>query len=353
MTRSDWSSPDHQADYLIVAPSDFASALSPLVAARKTNGLAAVLVPVTEIGDEFGDGLVTPDALHQFLVHVVEHWREPTPRYLLLVGEASYDFRNYLDSDQPPHVPSMMVRAAFGGETVSDTLLADTDGDGHPEIAVGRWPVSDLDQLRELVQRTLLYEGETDPAGTTVFVADTSEATFPALSDRLIAAGSFSSDPLRLYGASSGETIGAWNSGAWLINYVGHGSLDLWGKAELLSIASLEDLNLERQIPIVTQFTCLTGFFAHPHLTSLAEAMLLSEHGPAATVAATSLTLAVDQESFATALITHLADPATLRIGDALLLAQQATRVDRPGGREVVATFHLLGDPALVIVRPR
>jgi hypothetical protein len=172
------------------------------------------------------------------------------------------------------------------------------------------------------------------------------------MSDRLIDAGDLGSDAVRLYGAVSHETIQAWNRGAWLINYVGHGSLDLWGKAGLLDIASLDELLPAECPPVVTQFTCLTGFFGHPRLTSLAEAMLQTRNGPVATIAATSLTLAANQEGFAATLIAQLANPETLRIGDALLRAQRAPGLNSSGDHEVVSTFHLLGDPALILARP-
>jgi hypothetical protein len=351
-TDSTWSDSNHQADYLILAPTDLSGALAPLVSAREAQGLAPLVVPVEELGDEFGGGAVTPDALHAFLAHVYEAWGSPAPQYLLLVGDATYDFRDYLGQRPPYVVPSMVVPVAFGGETLSDGRMADLDDDGLPELAVGRWPVSDESQVVALVQRTLEYEITGRPARPALFVADTSEATFPAMSDRLIAAGGLDSNATRLYGVTSRETIQAWNRGAWLINYVGHGSLDLWGKAGLLSLASLADLQPAEHPPIVTQFTCLTGFFGHPQLISLAEAMLQADNGPVATIAATSLTLAADQEAFAATLIAQLADPATLRIGDAFLRAQQSPGLDSKGGREVIATFHLFGDPALIIARP-
>jgi hypothetical protein len=352
MTKSSWADGGHHADLLIVAPADFIRTLAPLVTARRAQGLTTILIPVEELGDEFGGGIATPEALHSFLAHALETWVEPAPRYLLLVGEATYDFRDYLGQGQRHLVPSMVIPVAYGGETLSDTALADLDGDGRPELAIGRWPVSDKSQVAALIRRTLEYEQQGTTAPEALFVADTSEPTFSAISDRLIDVGGLGSVATRLYGVSSQETIRAWNQGAWLINYVGHGSLDLWGKTGLLTITSLKDLTPAERPPIVTQFTCLAGFFGHPRLTSLSEAMLGAQNGPVATVAATSLTLAAHQEGFAAALVAELTNPETLRIGDALLRAQRSSSADSSGGREVVATFHLLGDPALIIARP-
>ena len=80
--------------------------------------------------------------------------------------------------------------------------------------------------------------------------------------------------------------------------------------------------------------------------------MLWREGGPVAVIAATSLTLASDQDLFAAALLAGLADPTVRTIGDALLKAQTAPGLDTAGGQEIIDTFTLLGDPALTIGRP-
>ncbi len=66
-----------------------------------------------------------------------------------------------------------------------------------------------------------------------------------------------------------------------------------------------------------------------------------------AALAPTSLTLAGDQRALAHALAQGLTDGRHARLGDAVLDAWRAVPTDAPGGRDVMQTFLLLGDPAL------
>ena len=350
--QSDWSAPDLAADYLIIAPAGLVAELEPLVAARREQNLSVLLVPLEEIGDEFGAGAATPLAIHAFLQHAYQKWAPPQLRYLLLVGDGTFDYRDYLEVSPPYLVPPLLLPVSHSGETVSDSRLGELDGDGRPDIAVGRWPVSSPAQVGALVRRTLAYEAAGETPSRSLFVADDSEPSFARMSDRLIWGAGLDEDVLTLYGASADELIAAWNQGAWLINYAGHGSLGLWGKSEILSRDALQGLAETSLPPIVIHLTCLTGYFAHPEQDSLAEKMLWHPNGPVAVIAASSLTLSSHQEPFAAALLEALIDPAVRTMGDALLHAQGAPGLDSDEGQEVIDTFSLLGDPTLVITRP-
>jgi hypothetical protein len=359
---SDWRNPDSQADLLIVTTDALAPALAPLVAAREAQGLTVAVVPVAEIYDEFGNGEATPESINRFVAHALAEWQDPQPRYLFLVGEATTDYRGYAsnDSNPPPAnlVPSPLVPVGYSGETVSDSRLADVAGEGKPALAVGRWPVDTPQEVESLVERTLAYE-----AGTAVpnalFATDASEGQFAAMAQRLwegsemaeTATEAVASAVTHLNGPTTEEVTAAWNEGAWLTTYIGHGSLELWGKDNLFNLEAVNDLQAG-QPPIVVQLTCLTGLFAQPGVESLAEVMLQHENGPVLTVAATSLTLSSSQEPFAAALLQNLVNPEFERMGDAFQAAKTTLDVENDALREISDTFVLLGDPSALIVRP-
>ncbi|MBN1315295.1 MAG: hypothetical protein JXA42_07500 [Anaerolineales bacterium] len=354
MSNSNWSALTQQVDFIIVSPQALADRLEPLAEARKSQGLNAIVVPFEELADEFNYGSGGPQAINAMLKTAIKNWPAPAPRFLLLVGEASYDFHNYLGLKYENVVPTFLTTVAYGGETVSDSRLVDVDDDGRPDMAVGRWPASAPEEVDELVRRTLAYDeaaiGQTSTRS--LFAADGVEALFAELSEDLIQSAGLETTAVLLDGVSAEALIEAWNQGAWLVNYTGHGSLNLWGKSGMLSVDSLDRLQTPGRPPIVTQLTCLTGLFAHPEIKSLAEQMLLMDRGPVAVIAATSLTLSVDQEPFGLALLSALADPSVVTVGEALLLAQKAPGLASEGGQEVVDTFVLLGDPSLTIARP-
>ena len=353
LRASDWHDTSHQADLIIVTTDALIPALEPLVARRQEQGLTVAVVPLAEIYDEFGYGLDSPESIQLFVQYAYESWTAPAPRYLFLVGDSSYDFRGSLGPVPATQLPSLIVPVQYSGETVSDTRLADVDGDLQPDLAVGRWPVHSVDDVESLVARTVAYE-EGEAAAQAIFTADGTEPQFAAISDRFLANSNLDNDDSqRLYGATATEVTESWNEGAWLVTYTGHGSLDKWGKDDVFSeeaIAQLDKAGVSP--PIVLQFTCLTGFFAHPTVQSISEALLLDEAGPVLLLGATSLTLSSSQEPLALGLLNELQNPANERIGDALQIAKAGLDVNNAGIREVSDTFGLLGDPSTLIIRP-
>lgn len=342
----------NRADFIIIAPADLTPAVEPLATAREAEGIRTIIAPAEEIYDSFGFGAATPESIGQFLQHAMREWQPPAPRYLLIVGDATSDYRDYMGNSPRYVIPSPMVPVEYGGETVSDGRMADVDGDLKADLAVGRWPVSDMQQVESLVERTLSYEKGT-AAGGALFAVDEMEGRFAMIAERLASAGGQKeSESEILIGADSQRFAEAWNGGAWLATYIGHGSVQQWGKDTLFSPDAVGKLQSDRP-PIVLQLTCLTGLFAHPELASLSETMLLHHQGPVLLIAATSLTLSSHQEPFAAAIMERLADPAATRIGDAFLSAKNTLDVrGNDGLREINDTFVLLGDPSALIVRP-
>lgn len=351
---------DNQADMLIVTTEALLPELTPLIEARNAGGLSTYSATVDEIYAEFGDGAPSPLAIRDFVAHAATQWADPAPRYLFLVGDATTDGRGYMvDRDENPVpqpsnvVPSLLIEVSHSGETVSDARLADVDGDLKPDLAVGRWPVADPADVRALVERTLAYEAGAS-ADTALFAMDGTSTEFSNFTDRLLQQSGFPVAEATLLNGASAETVAQnWNDGAWLISYVGHGSLDLWGKDELFSVDRVSAIDDDAPPPIVLQFTCLSGQFAHPEVDSLSEALLKHDSGPVVLVGASSLTLSSHQEPFAVALLDALQDPALTRVGDAFQQAKQAIEINgNVGLQEISDTFGLFGDPSVRIIRP-
>jgi hypothetical protein len=272
---------------------------------------------------------------------------------VLLVGEATYDFRDYLNHGLHNIIPSPMVTVSFGGETVSDARLADVNDDLVPDLAIGRWPVANIRDVRSLVQRTLEYEQQS-VGRQALFVADGSAQEFALLNQSIADESKLSTGSVEhLNGASSEEFARSWNEGPWLVTYSGHGSLDRWGKDNIFSGDVVSQLKTDSSPPITLQLTCLTGFFAHPSQSSLSEKMLLDENGPVLIVSATGLTLSTSQKPFGIELIKELQNPQVIRVGDALQIAKQNLDASsNPSLQEIIDTFGLLGDPSSAIARP-
>jgi hypothetical protein len=207
--------------------------------------------------------------------------------------------------------------------------------------------------VQQLIEHTIQYETAA-ASGRALFAIDDSSPEFATLVESILTASAFPREGSQLLiGPQPAELAASWQDGAWLATYAGHGSLQLWSKDEMLAIATLPSLLAGSEQPIVLQLTCLTGLFAHPQITSLSEAMITNENGPALIVAATSLTLSTHQKPFAVALLDALQDPSVSRMGDALQLARRTLDVDNVGLREINDTFTLFGDPSTRIIRPQ
>lgn len=344
---------DTQADLIVIAPEVFIEALEPLADHRRKQGLAVKLVELEQIYSEFGEVGIGPRAITAFLAHAYTNWSGPKPSYLLLVADASFDYRDYLGQQRGLMLPAPMVPVTYSGETVSDARLADIDGDRRPDMAIGRWPVSQIKEVEDLVKRTIASE-QAEIASTAIFAADGSESRFYEMNERASEYAAFRPEQsTQLNGPTNQEIAAAWAEGAWLFTYTGHGSLDRWGKDDLLSSEHVSVLESDESPPVVLQLTCLTGLFAHPTIESLSEGLLLHDQGPISIVAATSLSLSDHQEPFGLAFLQELGNPEVMRIGDAFQTAKGKLDIESNDAlREISDTYTLFGDPTALIRRP-
>jgi hypothetical protein len=143
---------------------------------------------------------------------------------------------------------------------------------------------------------------------------------------------------------SQQSALPAFNQGARVIAYFGHGSLTAWGQDSLLTSTQAAALQKREFVPLILNFTCLTGFFIHPEQESLAETLLWSAGGATSVLAPSSLTLPSNQSFLAEAVAKALYGSARTT-GEAVLSAWNSAP-DDPAVREVLQTFLIFGDPA-------
>lgn len=154
-TPSTWHQSTPGADLIIIAHAAFMDSIAPLKIVRESQGWSVAVIDVEDIFDEFNHGHKSPWALRHFLHHASTAWHLP-PRFVLLVGDASFDPRGYLDLDNVDFVPTRLVDTAFL-ETASDDWLVDFDDDGVPELAIGRLPVQSVEEATTVVSKLVSY----------------------------------------------------------------------------------------------------------------------------------------------------------------------------------------------------
>ncbi len=362
----DLRDPALAAVYLAIGPEELLEPLAPLLEKRGSELGGARAIPLQAIYDQFGRGLPEPDAIQAFLAYAAQAWPAP-PAYLLLVGDYSYDPHNYLGSSQGQNkLPGFFIHTQFGGETISDLPYTYLD-QGTPTLALGRLPTSTPEQVGIWVQKETSFVANAQSvanAQALVFaMADNFDASFTRDAETFLAL--FPAPLGHLYAPAPGEgeqvtsveVAKALAEGPLFFAYFGHGSLRQLGKERLFTADHAAALN--NPPTIMLNITCLAGLFTHPQNQSLAEVMLWNPNGGAvAALAATSLTTPSEQalltSAFAKSLILHqqasAGSEAGTRLGAVVLAAQQATLQIMPAS-EVVQTFLLFGDPAMLIQR--
>ena len=131
-----------------------------------------------------------------------------------------------------------------------------------------------------------------------------------------------------------------------MVNYAGHGSVDLW-RGNLLTSADARGLGNVGRLPVFVMMTCLNGYFHDAAIDSLAEALMKADGGAVAVWASTGMTApleqwAMNEELYRVMFWSNGLKGQSLTLGEAVEKAKaKITDVD------VRLTWALLGDPAM------
>jgi len=340
-----WYQGSNGADLVIISHRDFLKSMEPLRRDRESQGLSVALMDVVDLYDEFNFGQKSPRAIKDFLIRAKASWSRP-PRYVLLVGDGSVDPRNFLGLGHFDFVPAKLIDTAYL-ETASDDWFVDFNNDGLPEMAIGRLPVRTVEELDVLVSKILGYE-QAAPVQEAVLVADINDTfNYETASEELrgllpssivvrkIFRGDFGTD-----GEARNALISSINQGPLLVNYLGHGSVEVWNGGILNSGDAVTLINGWR-LPFFITMTCFNGMFHDVYTESLSEALLKAEQGGAVAVWASSgLTEPEAQAMMNRELIRILFSGESITLGEAVKRAKAATT-----DPDVRRTWILFGDP--------
>ncbi len=312
--------------------------------------------------------------------------------FLLLLGDAR-------DPDFHPEVRTSEVPTlSWKGEYLTDMPYADLNGDGWPDIAVGRVPVETIEQAQAVLAKTRRYEERPDPGlWRHRILLFASEGYFGALVDALMERIGLdllrsipeSWDILFLHarkGSVFGLPPGRYTQvllreirrGAFLAVYTGHGYLDAleelpWGDKPrpILDEKHAALMACGAHCPILVLAACHTGDFGHG--TSLAEVILRTPDGPPAVLAATDVSHPYANALLAFKVTRLLTGGHVATVGEAFL--ESLLTLGLPDSRPLLRLEHLvdilwsyedrkevlddnrrmyvlLGDPALKVPRP-
>ena len=354
--RSRLRSRTERADYVAIGPRALLEAVEPLLARRREQGLTVRSVATEEIYESFGFGESSPRAIADFVSYAYHEWDRPSLRYVLLVGDANYDFKDYLGTGVPNDVPPLIVRTDYLW-TASDPAYAAVNGDDDlPDIAIGRLPVSSVEQARSLADKIIAFEQSGEHfEGRSVVVSDNADrgGDFESNARELTEGLLRNHDPRSILlgelgrEATRAEIAKSLNEGAATLSYIGHGAIHLWADENIFQREDVALLTPQPEQPLLLTMNCLNGYFHFPFFDSLAETLVEAEHrGAIAAISPSGLSLDVPAHRFHKLLLNEILHGGHERLGDAILAAQ-SDYVETGAYPELLRIYHLFGDPAL------
>ena len=392
------ASGDHHADYIMVTHERLRGAIEPLANFYRQRGLAVEVVDIQDIYDEFNHGILHPKALKDFLSYAYHSWRPPAPRFVLLVGDASWDAKNEQHSEEqypaaaysPAHgtvfagidathygpetelshrnlIPTWSY-LTYDGHAAGDNWFVSVDGDDDlPDMAVGRFPVTEPSEVAAIVEKTVRYQAQPEygPWRSRLLWVTSEQPGFMQMSDQLaevFAKRGFEADKVYPPPESAGvpgsqdqqRLRDALDRGELLVHFVGHGGRYIWRTGppdwqkhrDLFNLEDIDKLKPSARLPIVVSMTCYSAPFDHPSADSIGEKFLrVPGKGAVAVIAASWRNApyrAVSEDVF-----------RELTEGGATL-GEAIQKVKRKNvHHEFLEQYNLLGDPALVVATPR
>ena len=390
-------------DYVVVTHPTFLPAAQRLADYRQaTDGLAVRVVTTDQVYNEFAGGNADMRAVRDYMKFLYD--RAPAdrlPRYLLLMGDGHYDFRN-IDSEEPQYVLPYETDNMFNRNQslTSDDyfgLLDDDEGEWpflgtstvsseRIDLGIGRIPARSLADAELVVDKIQSYES-VDTRGPwrtrATFVGDdqwpnpASDRDLHVQNADAVAQQALASEPAvvlnKIYTPSYPlintargrrrpqatdairESI---NEGTLIWNYSGHGGPEGLGDERYFPEALIDELDNDDRLAVFVTATCSFGRFDIARQQSAAEEVLFHEGGGSVAMLTTvrivytntdvsGLNLGLNLELMRQ-MLEREPDGRPRRLGDALYRTKQS-EVGRQGNNR---KFNLLGDPAMRLGLP-
>ncbi|CAG1770816.1 partial Gingipain R2, partial [uncultured bacterium] len=360
---SSWKSISNGADYIIITHEDFYDSALKLANHRSDSGLRVATVKVTDIYDEFNDGIFNPKAIRDFLSYSYNNWVAPAPTYVLLHGDACQDYKDNLKTGTMDYVPSQLIETDILGETPSDNWFVLVSGDDIlPDMFIGRLSAETKTQANDIVDKIISYE-KNPPDDSwnkdVLFVADDDDASFEEMSEELVSLlpDDYVTNKVYVSNYTSGDPtkdiINYINKGSLLANYTGHGAVDRWGLWEnntkvIFDNNDIKSSNNTHKLTMMTVADCLNGFFTgtKPQVSIAEEFQRLADKGAIAVWAPTALSYTPYHRILMQEFYASIFQDGLYGLGAATTAAKIATYAQGDFLGELVETFVLFGDPA-------
>ncbi len=387
-----------EPDMVIVAYDAFAAASEELANFHRSNeGISVNVVRLSEIFNEFGCGKPDISAIRNLMRMLYDRAGNDTalmPRYLLLMGDGSFDPKNRVP-DNNNFVPTYQSYESYS-ETASFTSddfygLLDVNEGGNIanaaqklDVAVGRIPVATEQEAWGVVNKIKNYKHPSNSGPTCVqitannswrntvtFIGDDQDGdTHLDTSDDICestraAYPVYNYDKIYLdaykqlttpagdrYPDVNTAILNRINSGSLIVNWIGHGGVTNWAHERIFNMSDIVQLENKERLPLFITATCEFSRFDLPARTA-GEWLIVNDKGGAiASITTTRLVYSNANAALNSKVFQYMFAPFEGRdptLGELTMETKNNVQTDINNTRK----FVLLGDPALQINYPR
>ncbi len=383
MSNSNIHSIQPGAKFIIITDEKFSDAAQRLKSYRESQApvkISTDIVYVDQIFNEFSCGMEDPTAVRDFIKYAYDNW-QIKPEYVLFFGKGTFDYKDvegYHDNYVPTYESEESFNTIYSYNT--DDYFVCVDGnDFITDLAYGRITVSNDNDANNIVSKIIQYENSSDKGpwrnlitlvsddGWADAVYEGAEHTQPNedLANTIIPK---SFDLQKLYMAaypvvlvSDGKRIpqgaqaiiDAINNGTLILNYIGHGSPELWAHEHVFEKSiTIPQLHNNKYF-FLTAATCDFGYYDIPNYQSGAEALvLLPSAGAIGAFSSSRAVYSFDNHELMYQLFTDLlltprdSNDLPITVGKAVFLAKQNFSDTNS------QKYEILGDPTLRLLIP-
>lgn len=381
------------AQLMIIAHPEFMEYAQELARFREEqDGLTTRIVTPRAIFNEFSCGRQDPMAIRNYLRYLHRSYSpgDPAhPEYLLLFGDASYDYKdritgntNYVPTFQTDNITSPTnsycsddLYGLLGDGEVFAWL---NNGDGFDlDLGIGRFPVNNGSQARALLDKIKRYKdvrAQGSWRNTLTFMADDEDNNTHLRQVEQVQSIAAQEGPAynieKIYfdafeqkSVSSGQRYPGVTrrlneriqEGALIINYMGHGGELGLAHERVLSKETIDGWNNAYRMPLFVTATCEFSRFDDPEFVAAGEEVLFKEGGGGIALLTTTRLVytfgnQVLNTHFQREVFRRNEDGVMPRLGDVIRRTKNGAY--RNASTTNTKNFSLLGDPSLRLAYP-
>ena len=371
-------------EYVIVAHPDFLDEANRLADFHRDHSNLSVLVVTPEqVYNEFSSGAQDITAIKDMMRMFYERGLQGDvmPRYLLLFGDASYDYKNRMENNsnfiptyESPN--SLHYINSYATDDYFGFLDPDEGSDNSDllDIGIGRFVVATPEEAASAVDKVLQYAASANSLGdwrnVITFVGDDEDGnthinqaeqlaifvdtTYPAYNVDKIYIDAYTQETTpggQRYSTVNEAINSRIETGTLIMNYTGHGGEVGWAHERILEISDINEWSNFDKLSVFVTATCEFARYDDPERVSAGEYVFLNADGGGVSLFTTARAtfggsnLSLNRGFYKYAF--EKVDGEHYAMGDLIRLAKLESTSSTNDKK-----FVLLGDPALKIAYP-